>query len=255
MRILLSLVFFLTIQGCATTFQLDPIELKGQQTVFQEGVGAILSKKRSIVEVRPSSTTYSSEKRPSFVITVFNGTDSPFNFSTENIKVYVDDIRHRIFTYDELIEEVKRQQDWAVVGAALNDVANSMNAANAGYSYHSGTVNAYAYGNSGNSAHGYGSYSGYTYDAAAAQQAQTAANAKTQAYINAIRQRTEQSLNALSSTMLKKTTIMPSGSHSGYITSDKIPNSNQHRNVKIVVSVPGEKHEFLFKHSKTSSIN
>lgn len=249
-KILMLAIFALFLQGCASTLKLDPQALDGQQEVYQEGVEAIISPKKALVAIRPSANTYSSEGRPTIVVTVLNGTDESFNFSTEDMQVFVDEAPHKVFTYDELVAEVKRKQAWAAFAAALNGAAQSMNAANAGYTYNSGSYNAYAYDNYGNRAYGYGSYSGYTYNAAAAQQAQATANAQTQANMQAIRNQTEQSLSSLSTTMLKKTTVLPQAWHGGYVTIDKISNANQPHEIRVVVTVAGEEHKFLFKHFK-----
>lgn len=238
------------LQGCASTLKMEPQALDGQQEIFQEGIESVISAKESLVAVRSSSKTYSSEHRPTFVISVLNGTDTPFNFSTEDVKVYVDEIPHKVFTYDELVAEVKRKQAWAAVAAALNGVSRSMNAANAGYTYQSGTANAYAYNNYGGSAYGTSTYSGYSYNAAAAQQAQASANAQNQAEFKAVQTQTEDSLNALSATILKKTTVMPQARHGGYITIEKLDDINVNHELKVIVTVSGEEHEFLFNHYK-----
>ena len=197
-----------------------------------------------------STNTYTSEERPTIVVSVLNGTEEPFNFSTEDIQVFVDGFEHKVFTYDELVEEVKRKEAWATVAAALSGAAESINAANAGYSYNSGTTNTYAYDNFGNSTYSYGSYSGYTYDATAAQKARDAANAKTQANLQAIQNQADSSLNALSSTMLKKTTVFPQSWHGGYVTIAKISNSEQPHEIKVVVTAAGEEHEFILQQHK-----
>lgn len=238
------------LQGCAATLKLDPRALAGQQEVFQEGVEAIISPKKALVAIRPSANTYSSESRPTIVVTVLNGIDETFNFSTEDVQVFVDGVPHKVFTYDELVAEVKRQQAWAELAVALDDVAQSMNADNAGYSYKSGSYNATAYDNYGNRAYGYGTYSSYTYNAAAAQQAQAVANAQTQANMQAIRNQTAQSLSALSTTMLKKTTVLPHDWHGGYVTIEKIQNIDQQHEIRVVVRAVGEDHEFMFNHFK-----
>lgn len=249
-RLLTIAILGFLLQGCASTLKLEPHALDGQQRIFQEGVEAIISPKAALVAIRPSATTYSSEGRPTIVVTVLNGTEEPFNFSTEDVQVFVDGEPHKVFTYDELVAEVKRQQAWAAFAVALSGAAQSMNAANAGYTYNSGSYNAYAYDNYGNRAYGYGTYSGYTYNAAAAQQAQAAANAQTQANMQAIRNQTEQSLSALGATMLKKTTVLPQAWHGGYVTIEKIPNADHPQDIRVVVRAAGEEHEFLFKHFK-----
>jgi len=64
-------------------------------------------------------------------VSVLNGTEKPFNFSTEDIDVYVDNKPIKVFTYDEPVAEVKRQRAFAAFAIALSGVAQSMNAANA----------------------------------------------------------------------------------------------------------------------------
>ena len=209
-----------------------------------------MSPKKALVAIRPEAKTYSSDDRPTIVITVLNGTEKPFDFSTENVRVFVDGDSHKVFTYDELVAEVKREQVWSTIAAALSGAVRSMNAANAGYTYNSGGFNKFAYDNKENGVNGFGSYSDYTYNAAAAQQARIAANAQTQADMQAIVNSAEQSLDALSATMLKKTTVFPQAWHGGYVTIDKIPIADQPRDVKVVVMAAGEEHEFLFKHFK-----
>ncbi len=146
--------------GCASILKIDPQALEGQHEIYQDGVEVVLSSKISVVAIRPSTKTYTSDGRPTIIVSVLNGTEKPFNFSTENIQVHVDGIPHKVFTYDELVAEVERGQAWAAVAAAFSGAVDSMNAANAGYSYNSGTTNAYAYDSYSYGAYGSGTYSG-----------------------------------------------------------------------------------------------
>ncbi|MCG8345822.1 MAG: hypothetical protein MI685_11795 [Chlorobiales bacterium] len=113
MKILLAVMIVgLLLQGCATTkiLTLEPQALDGQQKVIQEGREAIFSPKKALVTIRPGANTYSSDGRPKFVVTVVNSTEEPFDFSTEDIQVFVDGEPHKVFTYDELVADVKREQ-------------------------------------------------------------------------------------------------------------------------------------------------
>lgn len=245
---LLIAAIALLLQGCASTLRISPRVFDGQKKIYQEGVETVISAKKALVAIRPSTEIYSSENRPTIVVSVQNRTDETFEISSEDVKVFVDGVSHKVFTYEALVAEIKRRQAWAAIGAALSGAAESMNAANAGYTYNSGTYNASAYDNHGNTAYGYGTFSGYSYNAAAAQQAQNAANAQTQANMRAIQDQAEQSLAILGSTMLKKTTVLPQAWHGGYITIGKIPNIRQQHEIRVVVTAAGEEHEFLFDH-------
>ena len=68
------------------------------QTV--DGTEAIVSIKRSVVAVRPSENTYSSEQWPTFVVSVFNGTDNSVVFSTEDITASADNSPLKVFSYE-----------------------------------------------------------------------------------------------------------------------------------------------------------
>lgn len=239
------------LQGCATTLKLDPVASEEQKEIFQGGTETLISAKESLVAIRPSTNSYQSVQRPSLVVSVTNGTDEPYNFGPENISASINGQSVKVFTYDELVAEVKRQQAWAAVAAALNGAAQSMNAANAGYTYNSGTYNSSYYG-SGYSGYGYGSYSGYTYNAAAVQQAQAAANAQTQANMAAIKTQTDEALNQLASTMLRKETVFPQKTFGGYITLDKLPVPDSPNEVIINIAVGAEVHQFKFMLTKVA---
>jgi hypothetical protein len=62
--------------------------------------------------------------------------------------------------------------------------------------------------------------------------------------------RTAQELAVADSVMLRKTTVLPNTWHRGYVAIKEIPNPAQPHEMKIIVSVAGEEHEFLFNHSK-----
>ncbi len=123
-----AILLGLLLQGRAvTTHTLEPQALDGQQKVLQEDVEAILSPKKALVTVRPGASTYSSDGRPTFVVIVLNSTEESFEFSTEDVQVFVDGEPHKVFTYDELVDAVKRQEAWAV----RNQTELSLNALSA----------------------------------------------------------------------------------------------------------------------------
>ena len=199
-----------------------------------------MSAKNSLVTIRPSANTFQSEQRPSLVVSVTNGTDESYNFSSDDIRASVNGQSVKVFTYEELVAEVKSQQAWAILGAALGGAAQSYSAANSGYTYNS------SYYGSGYGSNRYAPYSGYTYNSAAVQQAQAAANAQNQANMAAIKTETDTALNRLSSTILRKETVFPKKTFGGYITLDKFPVTDSANEVTLNVSVGGEMHQFKF---------
>lgn len=249
-KILIIAITGLLLQGCVSTYKLDPQVQKGQQEVYQEGVETIISNKKAYIAVRSSTNTYTSENRPTIVVSVLNKTNKSFNFSTENIQVFVDGKAHKVFTYDELVEEIKTKQAWAAVATAIGGASKSYNASQAGYSYTTGSYNSYATTNYGTSAYGYGNYSSTTYNYAAAQQAREAANAQTQYEMQNINNQANASLSDLKATILKKTTIPPKGFHGGYVAFENIPDSDKPHDIKVLINVAGQQHKFVFNHFK-----
>ncbi len=232
--------------GCVSTLKIEPLALDEQLEINQNGVETVISPKNALVAIRPLTNTYSTDARPTLVVSVLNGTEKPFNFSTENIRVFVDGTPHKIFTYDELVTEVQRLQVWG----ALSGVAQPMNAANAGYSSSYGIPNVYVYDKYGDSAYESDSYSYYIRDAAAAQQAQADANAQAQANTQVIKNQTKLSLNSFSSAMLKKTTVFPQSWHGGFAIMAEIPNPTQPHLIAVIISAAGESHTFVLNHIK-----
>lgn len=247
---LFSALVCLALSGCASTIRVQPIAGPDQQTMYKDGTEAIISKKRSVVAVRPSTNTYTSEQRPTFVVSVLNGTDKPIVFSTENITASASGSALKVFSYDELVAEVENQRKWAAVAAALSGVAQSMSAAQAGNQYTYGSYNTNYYGNRGYSGYGYGTYSAYTYNPAAAAQAQAAANAQMNQNFENINSSANAALADLSRTILKKETVLPNEWHGGFVKLQQAPPPEISNSILLKVLFGDEEHSFEFTQTK-----
>ncbi|NHQ60863.1 hypothetical protein G9409_09780 [Chlorobium sp. BLA1] len=248
------LLLIVGMQGCATYGRLSGVPSDGQKSVFKDGRKTLISIKQNIVAVSPDTEIVTSGQRGDFVIAVNNGTSQDILFSTEHITASADTNGQlsmlKVFSYDELIAEEKKRQAWAAVGAALQGFADSMNAANAGYSNTSGTYSGSVYSNYGKSANVYGSYSSTTYNSAAAQAARNTAQANSEARFARLQVEGRENLKNLSSTILKKETIFP-GAWQGGIVKVALPEVvQQPQEIKLVVTVAGEPHEFTFTQEK-----
>ncbi|MBF0586278.1 hypothetical protein INT08_02130 [Prosthecochloris sp. N3] len=105
------------LHGCASPsplLTLEPLVLNGQQEVSREGKRTVISTGNVLVAIRPGAGTYSSEDHPVLVITVVNGTDDPFTFSSRHIQVSVDGHPHKVYTCDEMVEAIQQKKDWAI---------------------------------------------------------------------------------------------------------------------------------------------
>ena len=96
--------------GCVTTsmLKIDPLTLDGQKKTTQEGLKTIVSEKNVHVTIRPATDIYSSEERPRLVFGV-KSTAGSFMFSPTNIQVFVDGNPHRVFTYEELVADIRHR--------------------------------------------------------------------------------------------------------------------------------------------------
>lgn len=157
-----------------------------------------------------------------------------------------------VLSSDEYMKKVRRGQNWAMFWAGLGE---GLAAANAGYStsttnstyngYSTSSGNAYAYGSGG---YAYGSYNGSsnyhgsssstttTYDGLAAYQAQVIASNRMANYENSLlteRQSKDEGY-------LKKTTVYPGQSISGYINIKRVKGVS----MNIVIDINGAKYNF-----------
>lgn len=213
-KMLFAFVLCILILGCVTTstLRLDSQTLTGQKKVSQEGVDAVVSEKKVVVTVRPSTDTFSSEDRPTLVVGVYC-TENPFNFSPNNIEVFVDGNPHRVFTYDELVADIKEQE--GVEKKKAETVKQSQ--------YASGAGGGMATGN---------------------------ANKQYNTSLMAAEKRAYNALKELAATGLKNIRVLPNKQYSGHVTIEKIPNTSLSHEIKVIVTVPGEKHEFLLNQVK-----
>ena len=249
--IILILCFF--VQGCVTTkteVKLVPQTLTGQKIIDQEGADAVISHKKTSVAVRPPSGTFLAGGRPMLYISVY-GTES-FDFSADDIKVFVDGKPHRIVSYDDLVDEVNRDQgNMAAAFNAKYAAQSNRSADNAIVS----TSNPEVFNPSDNPNNvGDTSKYGYKLDINSIAQNQSQINAQKQYRDQVMAQQRQKALIALNKMVLKRTTVPPDTWYGRYIVIEAIPESSpesvQPHDVKVVVTADGEKHEFLLNYSE-----
>lgn len=191
--------------GCVTTtmLKLDPLTLDGQKKSSQDGFKTVTSEKNVRVKVRSATDTYTSEDRPGLGISVYSNAGA-FTFSPKNIQVFVDGKPQRVFTYNELVADVRENQM-----AEKEKAEKIRNAEQMG----GGGVNN--------------------------------ANDQYFAMLNMIEKETVSALKELDATYLKSIRVTPGQEYSGHVTIEKIPDPSQKHEVKMIVTVNKETHEFL----------
>ena len=232
------------IGGCAQTMKIKANPTASQRILYENGKEVLVSQKKSMLAVAALSGVIKSNQRPKFIITYFNGTSFPINFSTENISAIINGLQVKIFTFDELVEEIERNRRSQALTAALVGASQTMNASS-GKQYHSGSYNTNYYG-SGGSGYGYGTYSGTTYDPAASAQAQAVIQAQTMSNINNANAAASNSLSEIERTILRKQTVMPQNWHGGYVVLQKLPLHELNNKLNILISIDDETHMFEY---------
>ncbi|MGD9159880.1 MAG: hypothetical protein PVG39_15800 [Desulfobacteraceae bacterium] len=257
-NIIYTFVLCLLIQGpvsAGTTMKLVPEVLKGQKIVTQENSEAVIShKKKSSVALRPPPDGYSLKARPMIYVSVY-GADKSYDFSTEDIQVFVDGNPHQVLTYDAFVEVIKQRKENELKALKTRYDILAMNAAQGAYtSAKDPEVFAPGLGSTNVASPGARAQKEQTssvYNVHSVARSQNQFDAEKQARTSAIEEGTAKQLAFADAAMLKKTTVLPNEWHRGYAAVEKMPDPAQPHEVKIIVTVAGEKHEFLFNHLKT----
>lgn len=255
--ILLSVFLF----GCASQVRVESVLLENQERIYRDGVPAVISKKGLIVMAAPVSILRQGKDKPKFIVSVANTSQSRFDLDTSNFSANVDGVPIKIFTHQEVADDIKSQQAWRAFAVAMGGAMQAASAQRqASSSYNSGTYNSNTNGNFntygssslyGNyNANTTGTYSGWTYNPAAGQAAANAVNARTTSQMASLESEGQAALNEAQKTILKQTTVMPGNSHGGQIVlaSFDVPESGATLDIKVLVA--GETHLFRFTNQR-----
>ncbi|MBV5258963.1 hypothetical protein FLX56_11115 [Synechococcus moorigangaii CMS01] len=254
MRILLCLMSALAVAGCATTYSLSPVPLtvENQEIRYVRGVPSVTSFGASgAVEVAPASHSF--DDRLSFVVVAFNGTETPLTLGTENVSIRYADETARVFTFDELEQEARRQAAWEAFAVALGSAAQSYSNAQAGYSTttttYSGTTTGTAFNRFGTTqvqANTMGTAFSQTYNPQVVQQLEAENRAQAQQQMAMIGDRLSTALSALGQNILRTTTIEPGQLFGGQVVGAKPRIRDNQLPVTVEVEFAGETHSFEF---------
>lgn len=205
---------------------------------YREGIAWTYYKKNGIIIGMTNNMVSDYGKYFQIPIIIANNSIFPIDFNPDNITATLIDKKSkertlRVYSAGDYMKKVRQKQNWAM---ALNGLSEGLAAANAGYS--SSTTNTSYRGYSSSygsvSAHGsgeyaHGSYSGNSsyygnstsrttsYNGAAAYQAQIIASNRAAAYNNALLSERA----AKDEGYLKRTTIHPGETISGYINIER----------------------------------
>lgn len=236
--------------GCATNLRISPVMLDNQFSAYKGGAMVVLLQQENLVTIRALKENIFHYERPTFIVAVRNTTNTPFNFSTENISISVDKNTLKVFSYEELVAEIEAQRRNMAIIAALGALGRTMQANQTAHQYHSGSFDTSYYGPSGYRGHGHGTYSGYTYNPNAALQAHLESNIQTIRDVEFIRANAERQLSNLQNTILRKETVFPGQWFGGYIKTGQFPIPKNEKIVSIEVKIAKEIYRFKFNLSQ-----
>ena len=243
---------FMLNMGCAVKYnKISTLPAKNQTFFFKDGRQVIVSRKaNSIATIAASQGKFPINTRPSFIIAVNNLSPQPVTFSTENVAFTMEGKELKVFSYQELVQEIEQQRRSAAMTHALIGAAGVLGAAmDGGRTYHSGTYQTQTsiYGNNnlytGNTT---GVYSGTTYDPLATFQAQNTINAQTANNIAAVNSDADKRIDIVQNTILKKETVLPNTWYGGYIRISRLAESQTPKRIKTTISIGKDIHEFFF---------
>lgn len=217
--------------------------VNGQQIAISDGVSAVVALSFVPAEKRGKGW---------IVVNVKNLSPESFVVRESSLRASSGDQPLHVATYDDLLKHQKRKEFWNTFGAGLAAGINDMNAANAGYSYNSGTysstTDATAYG-SGGYAHGTaqttGSYSGVTYDSGVAYAAQAHADEQNARMLAQVEQNNAQERATLESRALRANTLRAGEFTSGMVLID-LPKKSRKRPAILELTLTAGMDEFRF---------
>jgi hypothetical protein len=243
----LSLMMFL-VQGCVTvtSYKFAPEVLSGQKVDEQQGAKRIVSnKKAGAVYVRSVKDMYTQDDYPEIEVGVFS--EKSFDFSPDDIKVFVDGNPHKVLTLDEVVAEIKERYTAGVETIKKrNDEKIRQMVDSSKKNPNDPAVFSPSALDSAN-VPGQSYQSQYKYDfksiGASNQQAASAAEAE----IRVLKEETEKNLKTILSAYHVKATVPANKWYPGEVKLAKLADPSKPHDIKVIVKAVGEEHEFLIK--------
>jgi hypothetical protein len=228
------------IAGCSRTEVAQFKPNAGQQTLLRDGVPIIYSRQQqSLVLVRPAKRQFHSNRRPVYVVALYNASKGPLQFLIGNLHVAQlqqdGQIRGlKVYTFDELVSEEHTRQAVQAVATGLAAAGNSMSAASAG-NYNSTAVVNGPGGSAFVNVHGY--------DPAAAAIAQNQAAAQNEAMIASAVETGQRNLEALERSAIKDNTLLPGEWYGGQLQFDPPSGDDEQKNYVITIQIGNDAHQ------------
>lgn len=231
------------VTGCVSTKTVTVSSASPVRATYEQGTAVLKSQKTNGVVVRVLTGQFSKETHalPAFYVAVSNAGEKEIDFSTANVSALSGKNRVEVYTFEAMEKKIKREAAMMAFALAMNSASQSMAASMPQTTHSSGSV--YATG-TGGSARAVYSGTTTTYNPAAASAAQAQINAQTMNQMSMVASARDIQLNNLGS-MLRRNTLAP-GAFAGGVVKLHAEDIQSGEPLKLVVSVGGEPHEFVF---------
>lgn len=244
---LIVLLVCLLIQGCVSvsSYKLAPEVLTGQKILPNEGSGTVVSHKKASIFVRSASDSYGLEEYPAIVVGVY--TEKTFEFSTDNVKTFVDGQLHHVMTVDELVAAIKDDYTFRAkeIAGRYEETTRQAVDTSKREANDPAVFSPSAHDSASIPGNSYKSQYDYDFKAIDASKKQAAHTADSE--ITLLKEETKENLKTVLSTALVKGPVPPNKAYPRQVTLAKFTDPSKPHKIKIIITALGEEHEFLIK--------
>lgn len=247
----LVLIVFSGLAGCQSMTTQTMTPLDDQKQIYVDGLVAVASKNdTSIAMIAATSNEIPNGQRIQLALQVQNLGENSIDIDISNIRVTSPKLKEvKVYSYAELVKEEKQQRAAALIVNAIAGAANVYSASLNSNVNTSGTYNSSTYTPSG-TYQTTGTYNSTTYDPLRAQIASNMAANQSANQMNRISNNSDNKLNTLKGSILKRTTVFPGSAHNGMFVFDAPRlKKDETRIYNVQVSIGGELHTFEMLHS------
>lgn len=247
--IIATAIMMCTAPANADNYSLTVIPNAAQTIRYDRGATSVDSAQSQSI-VRIVSVPGDDKKTVSFVIGVVNASGQPVNFGPENVTISPVGMQSvAVTTYEQAMEDERKRQGREKFWAGVAAFGRGLSAADAGYTYTSGSFSGTSSGWVGNSlvtTHATGIYSGTQYNSGAALAAQRDAR-EMNAQDRADLEQRWSARSAANENLLRTTTVDPGAWYGGIATfpiTREIKKARGPVRLLIHVDMAGERHSF-----------
>ena len=244
------LTITVALTGCASVYKIQPQPTGQQDKFLSDGQEVLMSQMKHIVAIAPKEPVVR-DSRQQFGLNILvkhTGTLA-ITVGPQQIKARFNEQSLAIYTADEVLAEIEKNQRIATASAAFG---GAMSAAGASRSGGRVRESGYVSGYSSSGQYVSGNYTASGYSSAAAQNAVNAANAQTESNLASIRASGSAQSARYSGNSFNAHTLSPGEWYGGSVYFDAISPGKDLTKLKVDVEVDGDVHQFTMDVSQVA---